>query len=445
MANSIIGIPTTRLSDLFVRDQLLNQLQSNESDLFKIQTQLSTGYRFQSISDDPVAALSVIGLQSLLQRKAQVQSNIDTNQSYLSTTDSALSSVSDLLTQVRATAVGVVGSTATDAQRSAAAQQVEQAIQQLLNTGNQQFRGRYLFSGSENSTAPFQSVGDVVEYAGNEESLSSYQDLNLLFNTNLNGNEVFGAISSQVQGQVKITPDLTYDTPLTDLFQGQGISKGSILVSDGTSTSTIDLSGAKTVGDLAAMIHAHPPAGDELNVDITADKIIIQLVKPGGGNLSIREVGGGTVAQELGIRNDNGVGYNPISSRSLDPTLDGTTSLQNILGAYAGTVLHSTGDDNDIRLRADAMGATTSTGVALNDVSISLVDDPSITAGKEKVDYDPNAHTITVHIAAGYTRAYNVINAINNAHDTTFLSPLTWTPWTTFKADKAWWKQAFPP
>ncbi|MGA2059302.1 MAG: flagellar hook-associated protein FlgL [Thermoguttaceae bacterium] len=421
MANSIIGIPTTRLSDLFVRDQLLNQLQSNESDLFKIQTQLSTGYRFQSISDDPVAALSVIGLQSLLQRKAQVQSNIDTNQSYLSTTDSALSSVSDLLTQVRATAVGVVGSTATDAQRSAAAQQVEQAIQQLLNTGNQQFRGRYLFSGSENSTAPFQSVGDVVEYAGNEESLSSYQDLNLLFNTNLNGNEVFGAISSQVQGQVKITPDLTYDTPLTDLFQGQGISKGSILVSDGTSTSTIDLSGAKTVGDLAAMIHAHPPAGDELNVDITADKIIIQLVKPGGGNLSIREVGGGTVAQELGIRNDNGVGYNPISSRSLDPTLDGTTSLQNILGAYAGTVLHSTGDDNDIRLRADAMGATTSTGVALNDVSISLVDDPSITAGKEKVDYDPNAHTITVHIAAGYTRAYNVINAINNAHDTTDL------------------------
>ncbi len=418
MTNSIIGIPTTRLSDLFVRDQLLSQLQINESDLYRIQTQLSTGYRFQSISDEPVAALSVIGLQSLLQRKAQVQSNIDTNQSYLSTTDSALSSVSDLLTQVRADALGVVGSTATDAERSAAAQQVEQTLRQLLNTGNQQFRGRYLFSGSESAVAPFQSVGDVVQYSGNEQRLSSYQDLNLLFDTNLNGNEVFGAISSQAQGQVKITPDLTYDTSLADLFQGQGISKGSILVSDGTNTSTIDLSGAKTVGDLAAMIHAHPPAGDELNVDITADKIIIQLVKPGGGNLSIREVGSGTVAEELGIRNDNGVGDNPIYSRSLEPTLDGTTSLQNILGAYAGTVLHSTGSDNDIRLRADAMGATTSTGAALNNVTVTLVDDPSVTYGKEKVDYDPNAHTITVRIAAGYSRAYNVITAINKAHDT---------------------------
>ncbi|MGA2798744.1 MAG: flagellar hook-associated protein FlgL, partial [Thermoguttaceae bacterium] len=417
MTNSIIGIPSTRLSDLFVRDQLLNQLQLNESDLYRIQMQLSTGYRFQSISDDPVAALSVIGLQSLLQRKAQVQSNINTNQSYLDITDNALTGVSDLLANARAAAVGVVGSTATEADRSAAAQQVEQVIQQLLSTGNQQFNGRYLFSGSESATAPFQSVGDVVQYAGNEQNLSSYQDLNLLFDTNLNGNEVFGAISSQVQGQVKITPDLTYDTPLADLFQGQGISKGSILVSDGTSTSTIDLSGARTVGDLAAMIHAHPPAGDELNVDITAHKIIIQLEKPGGGDLSIREVGGGTVAEELGIRNDDGVGNNPISSSPLDPALDGTTSLENILGAYAGTVLHSTGSDNDIRLRADTMGAATSTGVALNGVSISLVDDPNVTYGNETVYYDPNASTITVHIDAGYTRASNVIDAINKAHD----------------------------
>ena len=417
MTNSIIGIPTTRISDLFVRDQLLNQLQLNESNLYRTETQLSTGYRFQSISDDPAAALSVIGLQSLLQRKAQVQSNINTNQSYLDTTDSALTSVSNLLTQVRATAVGVMGSTATDADRSAAAQQVEQVIQQLLSTANQQFNGRYLFSGSESAAAPFQSAGDVVQYAGNEENLSSYQDLNLLFNTNLSGSQVFGAISSQVQGQVKITPDLTYDTPLADLFQGQGISKGSILVSDGTNTSTIDLSGAKTVGDLAAMIHAHPPAGSELNVDITADKIIIQLVKPGGGDLSIREVGGGTVAEELGIRNDDGAGNNPISSSSLDPTLDGTTTLENILGAYAGTVLHSTGGDNDIRLQADTMGAATGTGVPLNGVSIALVNDPNVTYGNETVDYDPNARTITVHIDAGHTRACNVIDAINKAHD----------------------------
>ena len=43
-------------------------------------------------------------------------------------------------------------------------------------------------------------------------------------------------------------------------------------------------------------------------------KSLSNSISAGGGNLSIREVGGGTVADELGIRNDNGVGNNPINS-----------------------------------------------------------------------------------------------------------------------------------
>jgi flagellin-like hook-associated protein FlgL len=415
MTNSIIGIPTSRLSDTFVRDQLLNQLQINQEMLFRTQTQLSTGHRFESISDDPVSALNVASLKSLLERKAQIQKNIDTNQSYLSTTDSVLSSVSDLLIEARGTALGVIGDTATDVQRSAASQQIEQTLQQLMNIGNQQFRGRYLFAGSENAAAPFSSVGNAIQYSGNEQRLSSYDDLNMLFDTNVNGNEVFGAISSAVQGTATITPALTYDTRLADLRQGQGISKGSILVSDGVNSSTIDISGAETIGDLATIIHAHPPAGRELMVDITADKIIVQLDPAGGGSLSIREVGGGTVADELGIRRDNGVGTNPINGRALQPALAKTTVLQNILGTYANTTVHSTGRDNDIRLQADTMGAATSTGVALGGVQITLVNDPAIIYGHETVDFDPVAHTITVHIDEGATRAYHVVDAINNA------------------------------
>jgi flagellin-like hook-associated protein FlgL len=423
MANSIIGIPTTRLSDIFVRSQMLNQLQINQAALFRSQTQLSTGHRYESISEDPVSALSVVSLQSLLERKAQVQKNINANQSYLSNTDSAISSISGLLTDARSTAMGVMGDTATDAMRNAAAQQMQLTLKQLVNMGNQQFRGRYLFSGSESAADPFQATGNSIRYAGNEQKMSSYDDLNLLFNTNVNGNQVFGAISAEVKGSAQITPTLTYETRLSELRQGQGISKGSILVSDGTNSSTIDLSGAETIGDLAAIIHANPPLGRELNVDITADKIIIKL-DAGGGSLSIREVGGGTVANELGIRRDNGVGNVPISGRVLMPALAKTTSLQNILGTYANTVVHSTGRDNDIRLQAKVVGATTSTGVELNGVTITMVNDPAITYGHETVDFDPVAHTITVHIEAGTTKAFHVINAINNATNLPFTAEI---------------------
>lgn len=421
MSSSISGIPTTRISNLFIREQLMNQIQSTQAKLFTVQTQLSTGHRFQAPSDDPVAALQVMSIQSILERKAQIKTNLDTNQNFLNVTDSALSGVSNLLTDIRSTALSVTGTTVTNLQRQAAAEQVGQVIRQLLNTGNQQYTGRYLFAGSESAQEPFKYVGDNIQYVGNEQELSSYADLNLLFDTNLNGNQVFGAISSQVQGAVKITPDLTYNTRLADLRQGQGISKGGILVSDGTNSSTIDLSGAETIGDLAAIIHAHPPEGRELYVDITADKIIIQLDDAGGGSLSIREVGGGTVADELGIRRDNGVGLNPITGRALQPILRGTTSLQDILGAYAGTVVHSTGSDNDILLRADTMGATTSTGVALNDVQVTMLDDPAVSVGHEYIVYNPVARTITAHIDGGYTQASQVINKINQANDAGWL------------------------
>ena len=131
---SIIGIPSTRISDQFSRLVLLRQVQGDQVDLLRLENQLSTGQRFQLPSEDPVAAMRVMSLQQLLARKTQIQSNLTTNQSFLSATDTAMSQVSGMIADVRAAALGVIGTTATDEQRRAAAQQVQQALEQLVNT-----------------------------------------------------------------------------------------------------------------------------------------------------------------------------------------------------------------------------------------------------------------------------------------------------------------------
>ncbi len=411
MATSIIGIPTTRVSDLFIRQRLLNQVQFDQADLFRIQMQLSTGRRFEAPSEDPVAALRVMSLQRLLERKSQISANLTTNQSYLANTDVTLSSVSNIMADVRGTALSVLGTLASDVQRRTAAQQVDQTIRQMIETGNQAFRGRYLFAGTRTAVRPFVSLeSGAIRYDGNEGHLQSYADINLLFQTNLNGNEVFGAISEPVRGSVDLDPRLTYDTRLADLRSGQGISKGSIRVSDGTNVSTIDVSSAETIGDLAALIKANPPAGRQLDVELTSTTIRIRLAGS-TGNLSIQDVAGGTVAYELGIRYDIGVGTNFIVGDDLDPVLRGTTALDDLreLGVKAWAVLHSFGSDNDIRIEADVAGE------ALNDLVITLVDDGTISPGHEHVDYDPVGQTLRVLIRAGGTTAANVIEAINNA------------------------------
>jgi flagellin-like hook-associated protein FlgL len=404
---SIIGIPNTRVSDLFIRMRLLEQIQLDQTDMFRLQTQLSTGHRFQTPSEEPVAALRVMSLQRLLERKEQIRTNLNTNQSYLSATDAALSQVSNLLADARAATLSVMGTTASDTQRLAVAQQVEQSLRQLLDTANQNFRGRYLFAGSASGQAPFSMEGmNVVRYDGNEDTLPSYANLDLLFDTNLPGSEVFGAISQPVRGSVDLDPILTWNTRLADLRHGQGISPGSIAVSDGTDTKIIDVSRAETIGDLAALIHANPPAGRTIFVDVTTQGLVLQL---DGGDLSIREVGGGTTAFELGIRQEIGVGTNPIIGADLDPTLRLTTPLDNLLGARARAVVRTPLPDNDIIFEAK------DPGTAWNGVEISFFDDHTVVAGHEVATYTSPPPQLRVNIESGRTRAIDVINAVNSA------------------------------
>ena len=413
MPSSVTGIPTTRVSDIFIRERMLGQVQFDQSQLFRVMTQLSTGRRFEAPSEDPVASMRIISLQRLLERKTQVMSNLQTNQSYLSATEAAVANVSGLLAEMRGLALGVLGTTATDIQRETAVQQIDQLLGQLVDTGNQQFRGRYLFAGSLTTERPFSKVGaGIVEYYGNESHLQSYADVDLLFQTNFTGAEFFGAISEPVQGTADLNPVLTLNTRLSDLRGGLGISRGSIAVSDGTKTSIVDLSSAETIGDVAALIRANPPEGRHVFVDVTPTGLVVSLDTVGGGALAIREVGGGTVASELGIYRNVGQPI-PIEGRDLNPILRATTNLDDCFGARAMAFLHSIGSDNDIVLEAKLRGDD------LNGVTVRFVDDAA--PGAEYVDYTPGVEVV-VHISASHTESRRIVEVLND-----HLPPLPFT------------------
>lgn len=401
---NIVPVPSTRVSDLLVRQRLLSQLSADQSDLVRLQSQISTGRRILLPSDDAPAALRAGSLQQLLERKQQVKANLTTNQSFLTATDTALGNVSSLLPNARATALSVMGTTASDEQRQAAAQEIGRTIQQLIDTGNQQFRGRYLFAGSRTTTQPFTSDGQYVMYHGNVGKLSSYSDLDLLFQTNADGDSTFGAISQPVQGSVDLNPIVTTGTRLADLNGGAGVSDGSIAVSDGTNTSIVDVSHAETIGDVAALLEANPPQGRKLTATVTATGLTIEL---DGGNLSINEVGSGITVHELGILRESGVGTTRIGD-DLNPRLTNTTPLSSILGVRASAIVRSGAANNDLQFEAVARGA------AQNGVTISFVDNPAITAGHETVAYDSMAKTLVFQIDAGNTTANQIVAALNN-------------------------------
>ena len=231
------------------------------------------------------AAGRAVSLQRLLEGKVQLHTNLSTSQSYLDATDTALSGVADMLANARGLAVQAADNTTSDLERQAMALEIEATISQMLEVGNQSFRGRYLFAGTDSTARPFESSGGYIAYHGNDVTFRTLADSGFLFDTNVPGQDLFGAISSEVRG-IDLNPILTANTRLSDLRGGLGITEGSIVISDGTVSSTVSLAGAQTIGDVARLIEDNPPAGRTI-LPRSAQGLDLDMNDGGGGSLIV--------------------------------------------------------------------------------------------------------------------------------------------------------------
>ena len=132
-------------------------IQRNQSSLYKLHNQMSTGRRILTPEDDPVAAAQALMLNQAQQVNAQHLSNQGAAASQLGLVDSQLSSLINVLQNVRERVVQA-GNTATlaDAERQAIATELEVRLGEIVGIANaQNSTGDYLFSGYKGGTLPF--------------------------------------------------------------------------------------------------------------------------------------------------------------------------------------------------------------------------------------------------------------------------------------------------
>ncbi|HEV7280793.1 MAG TPA: flagellin [Pirellulaceae bacterium] len=382
---TIYPVSAGRVSNMLTHSRLLLQMQADEREMLRLQDQISTGRSIGVPSQDPRAAGRAFVLQRTIEQKLQISANIDVSLSYLTATDSGLGGVSSLLNEAKAVALGAASTVIPDDERRAAVEQIGSIIDQLMRSANQEFRDRFLFAGSLSENAPFLTKDGTIVYRGNETSLSSFIEIGSLAATNATGQEVFGGLSSQRGVAVDLDPIMTSSTKLSDLRGGLGVRKGSIEISDGARNSVISLDGVESVGDLIRKIEANPPAGRKVTALIEHDRLTLQLDAAGGGNLTVREVGSGTTAAELGIHQPVGVGTSKLVGSDLDPKVTLHSRLNDILGTRASARLTAAGGANDLIIEARSNGA------ALNGVNVQFVDDgrlqaaAGVSAGSEYV------------------------------------------------------------
>jgi flagellar hook-associated protein 3 FlgL len=169
----------------------------NQFDLYKIQNQLSTGRRVLTPEDDPIGASQALVLSQTKGVSEQLLKNQDTARGKLGVVEGQLSSLGDLLQNVRERLVQAGNTTLSNSDRSYIAQELEARFSELLGIANSQDgAGNYLFSGYQGATKPFGLTVEGAEYFGDAGKRLLQVDGSRQLPTNVTGNELFQTIKN---------------------------------------------------------------------------------------------------------------------------------------------------------------------------------------------------------------------------------------------------------
>jgi len=159
----------------------------------RIQTETArsvSGLRVEKPSDDPAAAGEAVALRTRIAAADRYASNASAVKGFLSVTDSALSSLNDLLTSARAEAIrGASESTGAQA-RGAIATTIDSLREQAFALARTRFEGRYIFSGTDTQADPYDSSGN---YQGNTSAIRLETGEGETITANIAATDAFGA------------------------------------------------------------------------------------------------------------------------------------------------------------------------------------------------------------------------------------------------------------
>jgi flagellar hook-associated protein 3 FlgL len=318
-----------RTSNSQMNARSLYQVQMARSGIDRLQTQLTTGRRLLTPSDDPDTAVRVLRLQREQEFRSQAIGNLTSAESFLNTTEATLSSIQDTVNQMRGLTVSASTNLNSDSEKESLLSQIDSTLNVLIGKANTKFQDRFLFSGAMAGTSTVNYSGTSIQFAGDEREMLTISDLGQVIPNNVTGQRSLGLMSTSVLSNVDFAPAAAPDTLLADLNGGRGINRGAIQFTDGNEEVTIDLAPAATVGEMLTLINGNVRlSGRDVSVSLmSSGRLRVQYADGQSGILRVSDVGAGRTASDLGIATSVPTPVLPIEGPSLDPILKLNTRL----------------------------------------------------------------------------------------------------------------------
>lgn len=163
----------------------------------RLTTEMSSGLRVASLSDDPVAASTNVALSSSMARIDSFVQSSNREQSLLQVTDSALGEVVSQVTAALSLGVKATNGSLSSANLAAIGKQLSDLRDSVVSLANTSYQGTYVFAGSQGNTKPFTLDSTTnpatASYAGDTVTQKIETPDGQKVQTNVPGSDIFMA------------------------------------------------------------------------------------------------------------------------------------------------------------------------------------------------------------------------------------------------------------
>jgi len=186
---------------------LIDNIQNAQKKVMDSNEQISSGYRLNRPSDDPVAAAQAMNLMSLQHQYEQYESNVQQARMWSVSTENGVSQSIELVQRAKTLVMQAISDTSNTVNKKSVADEINAIADSIRMLGNTKVNNDYIFSGSMTDTPAYPTAG-IDTYGGNQISIQREISPGIKTNINLNAQSVFGDDTS---GLLKTLRDTAAD------------------------------------------------------------------------------------------------------------------------------------------------------------------------------------------------------------------------------------------
>ncbi len=270
-----------RISDSMLTSNFLQALNQNKARVDKLSVQIATQSKIQKPSDSPGGTIRVNKLNNQISQSDTYNNNIQNGLSFINNSINSMETIQSETSQTLTKLTELVNAT-NGGDFTPYADAIDLSLNAIMDAANSESDGKYIFGGTDYSTAPFGMTADqkAVEVKAND--ISGKHEIkitpNITQKLNMSGTEIFGTI-------VKGAGSLSSDGAIGDITSKQ------TKVYDALGTEyTLDLKFTKTAANTYSLnydildgsnasIYASAPSPKEVVFDADTNRL-----KTIGGN-----------------------------------------------------------------------------------------------------------------------------------------------------------------